>query len=60
MAHYLDWVDVVIVGWFVVSALITPLVGRWLGSLFHDPAEEDVSSNHEPLSTKVPHDTADV
>jgi len=60
VAHYLDWVDIILIGWLVVSALITPLVGRWLGGLFHDPAGEDYSSDHEPLPTKVPHDAADV
>jgi len=56
--NYLHWVDVILIGWFVVSALLTPLIGRFIGKLLHDPAED--ISDHEPLPGRLPHDTADV
>ena len=59
MTHYLDWVDVVIIGWLAVSALVTPLVGRFLGAMFPDSRDDEVLSERDPISTKVPHDAAD-
>jgi hypothetical protein len=59
VTHFLDWVDVILIGWVVVSVLVTPLIGRWLGNRFPDPAESEFTT-HEPISLNACHDTADV
>ena len=59
VTHFLDWVDVILIGWVVVSAVITPLVGRWLGSRFSTSAESNFTM-HEPTSFNTRHDTADI
>lgn len=56
MGHLLDWVDVVIIGWVVVSALITPVVGRFLGHMFSDTNAEHAETD---FRASVPHDLAD-
>ena len=55
MTHWLDGVDVILLVWLIVSALITPLVGRFLGHLSDGPAED----SFDPIATKLPHDSAD-
>jgi hypothetical protein len=56
--HYLHWVDIILIGWVVVSALITPLVGRFLSGMFPDPAEDDTVPD-QPVSLEVPHNRVD-
>lgn len=51
------WLDVILLVWFVVSAMVTPLVGRYLGNLF-DPADEKLAAKDEPVSLE--HHTADL
>jgi len=52
-----NWVDVILIGWVLISALVTPLVGRFLNGKFSDPAED--APEHDPIRVKAPHDTAD-
>ena len=59
MTHFLNWVDVILIGWVIVSAFVTPLVGRWLGNRFPDPSESEIAM-HEPISFNARHDTVDV
>jgi hypothetical protein len=59
VTHFVDWVDVILIGWVVISAVITPLVGRWLGRRFSASAESKFTV-HEPTSFNARHDTADV
>jgi hypothetical protein len=59
VTHFLDWVDVILVGWVVVSAVVTPLIGRWFGNRFSNPAQSEFTIR-EPVSFDARHDTADV
>ena len=57
--HIIDWVDIILIGWVCVSALLTPLVGRFLGNMFPDP-DDDVVASDEAVTVEVRHDMADV
>ena len=56
MTHYLNWFDLLLIGWLVVSALVTPLIGRFLGAMFPDSGEDEIRPEHEQISARLPHD----
>ena len=59
MTHLLDWIDIVLIGWVVVSALVTPVIGRFLGDMLSDPAG-DATPLNDPAPARARRDTAEV
>jgi len=57
VTHDLDSVELILIGWLVVSLLVTPLVGRFLGHRFSDPAKH---KSKQPLAAERMRETAEL
>jgi hypothetical protein len=49
VAHFLGWLDYVLIGWVLISAIAASFVGRFLANALREPAKGDTEPEAQPI-----------